>query len=486
MKLPIISASAMSGWKNWALIRFLIDVYSLLIPNSKAFVSNLYGQFSYLTMSIWYGLRSVRATGILLLILGVVTGLSLVIPQQANPVTTTAARQAWVSNLPAAVQSWGELLYSLGFARLFDSLWFWLPLGLLTLNSSVALADYGAAAWPRLQARMPNLSQQHPLARRAEQSTRLPESPDTFLDELRALLTTQGFYLYPPLETEPRLVGAARRRWAWLGPAIFYAGLLIGINGLVVSHFFLQSDTLTLWPHEPKSSSLLEGQFELKEVDPSQRIGEVDFTVEGAEPSTLTWRLYLPTFFKNTLFWPRAMEPVLTIEAQDETGVLLRLIPSQENLFPAERLHLPLAEADTPVYFLIPAAGLAFQIVPDSNNLELFEVKVRHGSEPTPAEEIKVQAGKSFTIEGLTVSMSLNSNLLVLGYRDPALPFYGLALGFILVAGVFIFIQPPLQVWIIPEVKGRGGQLYGVVEKFGSASEIPQFLAGQLNKGGDF
>ncbi|GIK39322.1 MAG: hypothetical protein BroJett011_31550 [Chloroflexota bacterium] len=476
----------MSGWKNWALIRFSIDIYSLLIPNSKAFVSSFHGQISNLTMSIWYGLRSPRATGILLLVLGAVAGLSLVIPQQANPVTTPATRQAWVSNLPAAVQSWGELFYSLGFARLLDSLWFWLPLGLLLLNSLIALADYGAAAWPRLQARMPSLSRQHPLARRVEQSTRLPKSPDTFLDELRASLTTQGFYLYPPLEAEPRLIGAARRRWAWFGPALFYAGLLVGISGLVVSHFFLQSDTLTLWPLESISNSLLEGQFELKEVDPDQRIGQVDFTAEGAEPSSLTWRLYLPTFFRNTLFWPRAMEPALTIEARDETGTLLRLIPSQENLFPAERLHLPLARADTPVYFLIPAAGLAFQIVPDPNNPELFEVKVRHGSEPAPMEEIKVQAGKPFIIEGLTIIMSLNSNLLVLGYRDPALPLYGLALGFILVAGVFIFIQPPLQVWIIPEVKGRGGQLYGVVEKFDSASEMPQFLAKQLNKEGDF
>jgi hypothetical protein len=466
-------------------LRFLIDVYSLLIPDSKAFVSNLHRQISSLTTSIWYGLRSPRMTGLLLLILAVVTVLSLVIPQQASPVTTSAARQAWVSNLPAAMQPWGELFYSLGFARLFDSLWFWLPLGLLLLNSLIALADYGAAAWPRLQARMPDLNRQHPLARRAEQSTRLPESPDTFLNELRTSLVAQGFYLYPPPEAEPRLIGAAQRRWAWLGPAIFYAGLLAGISGLVVSHFFLQSDTLTLWSLEPKTSSLFEGRFELKEVDPGQRIGQVEFTVEGAESSTLTWRLYLPTFFKNTLFWPRAMESALTIEARDERGSLLRLIPSQENLFPAERLHLSLAKTDTPVYFLIPAAGLAFQIISDPNNPELFEVKVRHGSEPTPAEEIKVQAGKTFTVEGLTVIMSLNSNLLVFGYRDPALPLYGLALGFILVAGVFIFIQPPLQIWIIPEVKGRGGQLYGVVEKFGSVDTMPQFLAMQLNKEGD-
>jgi hypothetical protein len=458
----------------------------LLIPNSKAFVSNLHGQLSSLTISTWYGVRSLRTTGILLLILGVVTGLSLVIPQQDSLVTTPAARQVWVSNLPAAIQSGGELFYSLGFARLFDSLWFWLPLGLLLLNSLIALADYGAAAWPRLQTRMPSLNRQHPLARRAEQSTRLPESPDTFLDKLKTSLAAQGFYLYPPLEAEPRLIGGAQRRWAWLGPAIFYVGLLVGISGLVISHFFLQSDTLTLWPLEPKSSSLFEGQFELKEVNPDQRIGQVDFMVEGVEPSTLTWRLYLPTFFKNTLFWPRAMEPILTIEARDEKEALLRLIPSQENLFPAERLHLPLAKADGPVYFLIPAAGLAFQIVPDPNNSELFEVKVRRGSEPTPAEEIKVQAGKSFKIEGLTVTMSLTSNLLVFGYRDPALPLYGLALGFILVAGFFVFIQPPLQIWIIPEVKGRGGQLYGVVEKFGSVAKMPQFLARQLNKEGDF
>lgn len=421
-------------------------------------------------------------TGGLLLVLGTVAIISLIIPQQTDLITSNVARQAWVITLPTSMQAWGELLYSLGFAHLFDSLWFWLPLGLLLLNCLIALADYGTAAWPRLQTRMPGLERQHPLARRTEQSTRLPESPDTFLAELRTSLANRGFYLYPPLEAEPRLIGAVQHRWAWLGPAIFYAGLLAGISGLVVSHFFLQRDILTLWPLEPQSSSLFEGQFELKEGDSIQKSSQVDYTVEGTEPTTLSERLYLPIFFKNTFLWPQAMEPILTIEARDKTGALLRLIPSQENLFPAERLHLSLAKSNAPVYFLIPTVGLAFQISPDATNPELFEVKVRHGAEPTPAEEISIQEGEPFDVEGLKVTMSLNSNLTLVGYRDPALPLYGIALGCILAAGFLIFIQAPLQVWFVPEVKGRGGQLFGIIEKFGSTAEMPQFLAAQLDK----
>lgn len=422
-------------------------------------------------------------TGALLLILGIVASLSLFVPQQTDLAASPTARQAWIVTLPASIQPWGELLYSLGFAHLFDSLWFWLPLGLLLLNCLIALADYSAAAWPRVQARMPGLDRPYPLARRTEQSTRLTESPDAFLDDLRVSLTGQGFYLYPPLEAEPRLIGAVQHRWAWLGPAILYAGLLAGISGLVVSHFFLQRDTLTLWPLEPGSSSLFQGRFELKEVNPIQKSSRVEYRAEGGEPTPLTGRLYLPIFFKNTILLPRAMEPILTVEARDQTGTLLRLIPSQENLFPAEQLHLPLTQADTPVYFLIPTAGLAFQIVPDAANPDFFEVKVRRGAEPTPTEEIKVQAGKSFDVEGVTITMSLNSNLTISGYRDPGLLLYGIALGCILTAGFFIFIQPPLQVWFIPEVKGRGGQLYSVVEKFDSTAELPQFLAAQLNNG---
>ncbi len=455
----------------------------MLILDSKSLSARLKEQSAKFSTSAWYWLRRPTITWILLAIVGLVLGLGLIIPQLSSPTTTEAGREAWLASLPPLVQPVGELLFSLGFTRLFYSPWYWLPLGLLLLNSLITLADYGPGAWQRLKPSPPSLDWQHPLAHRAEQSTRLPESPDTFLDELKAALTTQGFYLYPTSEGEGRLISAAQRRWAWLGPAIFYTGLLVGISALVVSHYFLQIDTLTLLPLDPKTSPLFAGKFELTEVDPNQQESHVTYLAEEDEPINLTWRLYVPTFFRGALIWPRAMEPILTIEARDQTGKLLRLIPTQENLFPAERLHLPLPATDTPVYFLIPSTSLAFQIVPDGSNPGTFQVKVRRGAESTPVAETKAQPGEAFTLDGVMVTMVLNSNITVMVHRDPALPLYLIGLGLIVVAGIFIFWKPPRQFWFIPEVKGRGGQLYGVVEEFGKMAKMPQFLAALLSKG---
>ncbi len=442
---------------------------------------SLQAQLSKFLTSAWYLLRSFKTTGWLLAILALVIGLSWLIPQHSGRLASDSARETWIANLSLPIQPWGELLYSLGLARLFDSLWFWLPLGLLLLNSLIALADYGPGSWARLHAVMPSLNWQHPLARRAEQSSRLPEAPDAFLDQLKAALTAQRFYLYLPLETDARLVGAALHRWAWLGPSVFYVSLLCLVAAVSLSHAFLQLDTLTLRPLEPQTSPLFTGKFELREASPTQQASQVGYVTGENEPILLNWRLYLPAFFDNALIWPRAMEPVVTVEARDEAGALLRLIPSQANLFPAERLNLSLTDANTAVYFLIPATGLAFQIVPDAANLQRFAVKVRSGSEAAPLEEIEAQAGQPFEVSGLTLKLTRNSTITVTVLRDPALFLYGLTLGLIIVAGIFTFWLPPVQLWFISEVKGRGGQFYSVVEQFGREAVQPAFLQQILN-----
>lgn len=438
-------------------------------------------QLSKFLTPLWYTLRNFKTTVWLLAVWAVILGLSWLIPQQAGSPASDTAREAWIAGLALPVQPWGELLYSLGLARLFDSLWFWLPLGLLLITSLVALADYGPGSWQRLQAVMPSLGWQHPLARRAEQSSRLPETPDIFLDQLKTALTAQGFYLYPPVESETRLIGAAQRRWAWLGPVIFYAALLILITAVSLSHAFLRIDTLTLRPLEPQTSDLFPGQFELRKVFPARQTSQIGYSTGEGEPVLLNWRLYLPAFFDNALIWPQTMEPILTIEAQDAAGDLLRLIPSQANLFPAERLHLSLGEANTPVYFLIPATGLAFQIVPHAATPQKFEVKVRSGSESAPIKEIEVAAGQPFEISGLTLTLTRSSNVTIVALRDPALFLYSLVIGLMLVAAIFTLWLPPVQVWFIPEVKGRGGQLYSVVEQFGREARLPAFLEQILN-----
>ncbi|MBI1882510.1 MAG: cytochrome c biogenesis protein ResB, partial [Chloroflexi bacterium] len=386
------------------------------------------------------------------------------------------ARAAWIASLPSWIQAWGELLFFLGLSRLWQSLWLWLPLGLLLLNSLIALADYLPGSRRRLGPASPSLDWQHPLAQRAEHSARLPESPDKFLDALKELLEIRDFYLYESDKGDQRLISAVQWRWGWLGPVAFYAGLIGLIIALLVSQYFLQIESLTLLPLEPQPSSLFKGEFTLTDMG-SEGVGSISYLAGEADrsPALLTWRLYQPALFDKTLILPLAIDPILTIEARDTTGALLRLIPSQENLLPAERLHLSLDEANSPLYFLIPSAGLAFQILPDSANNDSFNVQIRRSSELSPSAEIKAQAGQVFDVDGVAVTLSPDSSVRLMAYHDPAAPLYLISL-VLVAASLLSFWQPPLQLWLIPEVKGRGGQLYGVVEKFGSVAQVPNFL----------
>lgn len=427
--------------------------------------------------SVWITLRSPKLTGLLLAVIVVVIGLGLLLPQQAAP---TADASLWIASLPQVVQLWGEPLYWLGFARVFHSLWFWLPVALLLLNSLVAIADYAPGSWRRLQQPIPSVEWQHPLARRTEQAVRLPKSPDIYLTGLQTTLVEQGFHLYQPAEIEGRLVGAARRRWAWLGVSAIYVGLGVLVAALLTSHYFMQIDQFTLWPFRPVTSRLLQGQFELAGVENSQSAAQVLFSPEGSSVPTLLFNFhqYQPALFNYVLLLPTGSSPVLTIEARDASGQLRRLIPIQEDLPPADRLNLPLTGQGEPLYFAIPVDRLAIQILPNlASDYNSYQLRVRRGSDEAPSDTLSVQLGQTFSLDELAVTLTANQNLSLLAYRDPALPLYLIGVLLIL-AGLATFLPflSPWQLWLLPEVKGLGGQLYGVVETYGDGAGVTAYL----------
>ena len=428
---------------------------------------------------IWYQLRSPRITAGIIGIWAIIFLLSFVIPQQAAPDSSLAAQTAWIAGLPSVMQLWGEPLFFLGFARILHSFWFWIPLALLLLNSLIALADYSFGTWQRLGRVTPSIQWQHPLADRIEHSERLPEAPDAFLGSLKKILEVQKFFLYEPAESDGRLIGAVRGRWSWLGVTGFYAGLILLIAAFSVSHFFLKTERFTLSPLEPRLSDLFTGEFELTGVDIERGLSQVTFTPRGNEPASqqLIWRLYQPSFLNSILILPAAFDPILTVEARSPTGIPVRLMPAQENLAPAERLNLPLTDIDAPLYFLIPSANLAFQILADPTSAgTVYNIQVRHGAEASPSENIRAQAGEAFQVDNFSVVISLDHEAQLIARYDPAWFLYLLGVMLIVTSGLLLLLRPPLQLWLIPDVKGRGGQLYGVLEKLGPIKNEPQFL----------
>jgi hypothetical protein len=399
----------------------------------------------------------------LVLILVFVLLLSRLLPQSS----TAPDAATWITGLPSWLQPWGAPLYVLGAAHLLGSLWFWLPAALLLLNSLIALADCGPGVWQRLDKTMPPLKWRHPLARRIERVVRLPQDPDSFLEKLQTALGDQGFFIYQLGESEQRLVAAARRRWAWLSFGAIYGGLVLLVVAFLISTYFLQIEHLTLVPLEPEISRLLDGSLELGQT-PADRIGSrITFLAdEGDQPeSVLAWRLYQPVLFNSVLIWPIERAPILVVEVADETGDLLRLIPVQEDLAPAQRLNLPLTEAGKPLYFLIPSAKLAVQISPDPTvGQDAYNVQVRRSSEDALLVNTVIRADQTLTVENLSMTMLRHHSLTVLAYSDPAFFLYIVAFLLILAGILVVLLRPPMQIWLIPEVKGLGGQLHGLLE----------------------
>jgi hypothetical protein len=452
----------------------------LLILDSKSFITNFKTQLVGLITGVWYGLRSPRFTLLLLALLGVVWLISWWLPQQIISTNPETVRSAWVASLPPLVQVWGNLLFSLGLAQIRQSIWFWLPLALLWLNGLLALADYLPGAWQRQRPTLPTLNWQHPLARRVEFSARLPESPDQFLNQLQTTLAEQHFFIYQPNPTDPRLIGAARRRYGWLSPAMGYAGLVTLVLALLASHYFWQADRFFLWPLQPIKSPLFNHTLTLTGVEAARQSGQISVDSAQAEAGLLTWQLYQPSLFAKALVIPLALKPLLTVEARDANGALLRLIPAQENLGPADRLHLSLNPTNQPLYFSIPAQGLAFQLTPESAAPENVRVRVRHTGQLSAAQEIKAIVGQNFGLGGLTFTITPNFGMDVWVYRDAAWPLYLISFSLMITGSAFFWWHKPVQFWLVAEAKGRGGQLYGIVEKFGPVDDATQFFEAML------
>ncbi len=417
----------------------------------------------------WRWLKSPQLTAVLLMILAAVVALWLWLPPAA-PVA------AWTSALPPVIQPWGPALYAAGLAQIFQSLWLWLPLAGLLLHALVALADYAPPSWLRFQNAPASLEWQHPLACRVEASVRLPASPDDYLAALKAALVSRGFRLHPNPDSG-RGVSAVRQRGLWLAVIAVYAAIIGLVAAFLLTFISLQTESLSLWPAQPANSDLFASAVELYQVDVAATTGTVVVTPADAGQPALALYLkpFRPVLFKQMVVWATAINPALTITAEDATGQLRRLMPVQTDMPPAMRLSLPLAATAEPLYFLIPSAKLAFQILPVDDGG--FNVQVRRGNEAAPSENLMVQPGHAFKIDGLSITLTAGYSLNLVIRRDFGLPLYLLA-GLMLILGALgVWLLPPWQVWLIPEVRGRGGQLFGVVEKLGSSRLAVEFLA---------
>jgi hypothetical protein len=445
------------------------------MDTSSAQPHNFIARLNRLAVAIWLGLSRPQTTLILLIAVGVVLLAGWLIPQAA----ANTSAQSWIATLPPAVQLWGEPLYLLGLANIFNSVWWWGLLALLLLNSLIAVAEFAPPSWRRARELSPGLEWQHPLARRVEHSVRLTATPVEDMATVEDRLRGAGFAIDPAPEETGRLISAARHRRMWPVVAVFYAGVLLLGTAFLLTHLTLKTEALTLWPHRSSQSSLFPGEVTLGPVDAAG--GSAQVTFFPADPAEPAWEFvlapFVPAFYRQSLLWPSAIEPVLTITATDADGELRRLMPVQAELSPETHLSLP-RQSEAPLYFLIPSANLAFQITPDATG---YAVQVRHSQQNTVLRDFEASPGDEFEVNNLRVALEENYKLSLLARRDFGLPLYALSLLAMLISAALLLLFPPWQVWLIPDVRGRGGQLYGVTETLASGHRAESGLAEWLS-----
>jgi len=426
---------------------------------------------------LWYILRNFKTTAGLLILLALVLVVGFLLPQQQMTIApNTTAQTVWLNNLPVWVRPAGDILYSLGFARIFYTTWFWILVALLLLNILVALADYLPGCWQRLWSTTPSVKWQHPLTRRVEYSVRLSHFPDDFTELLKVRFGRHGFSLRASFSEQQRVTAASQRRWGWLGLPLIYLGLLTLVFALLLTFFSLKTEHLTLSPLQPRPVNLLGGQLDLIGTDPDAGTSQLTFTPDddGVE-QLLTWHHYQPSLMKNMIIFPTDGQAIITVEISDPTGGLIELDPLPENLVPTEQLQVILDDgADDSIYFTVPSMDIAVQVLPDTAS-DAFNVQIRRGDQAELIDNVLVASGQGFEIDGMTAMLTLDHSIKVMVRRDKGLPLDILAMALMVGGGILTLLRPAV-VWLIPDVKGIGGQLYGVMESFSSEKKMIQFL----------
>jgi hypothetical protein len=424
----------------------------------------------------WVVVRSPKTTGGIVIGLIGVAVVGMLLPQQ-SPAAATAitAQVVWIDSLPGWLQPGGPVLFSLGFARIFSSIWFWFPVALLLFNSLVALADCIPHCWRRIRQQVPPLGWQYPLARRVEDSTRLSHFPDNFIELFQNRLNEQGFVMYTSAGQQ-RVTAASRRKWAWPGWGIFYLGLLFLIIAFLLTFFSLKTEHVSLYPLQTRPINVWQGQLNLTTIDPVGGIGQLTFTPDDGGPAQLlTWQRNRPVIANGSLVWPATGQSMISVVVSDPSGTLVLLDPLPANLTPTEHLRMPLNDSvDDSIYFTIPSIDMAVQASREGTS-DVINVQIRRGDEAVLIDNVQVQSGQPFEMQGLTAVMSLEQGVNIVVRRDMGLPFYALAAMLIVGGGILVLSRPAI-IWLIPDVKGMGGQLYGVLETFGSEQKMAQFL----------
>ncbi len=315
--------------------------------------------------SMWNVLSSSYVTLLLLLVLGVLAGLIVIVPQQpAATLADGAASAAWLSSVRGRFGAATDWMLHWGLFNLAHSLWLRGLLGLLAFNLVLGAIDL--------------LRPRQPSAVTAQQSQTLLTEPleavqsAEFAEKLKATLHSRGYRVH---EKGQRGRLYANRFVPYL--VMVYAGMLVTITGLAISErVSWWEEGVNLRPGQVRPlghGTALSVRAEVVPVGAGQTAGpsrgeytNLTFLRQDREIGSAILRGTAPSCYAGLVFCSGEAEQALLVQAKDEGGLGLMLTTPETGVAQFAQVPLRFPKDDSPRYIVMltpgsPPGGRYFQ-----------------------------------------------------------------------------------------------------------------------------
>lgn len=407
---------------------------------------------------IWFFLISMRTGLILMLILGVFTLIGTLLMQAASEVLADpASYQQWYAMGPKQrYGGWAPIFDALGFYHVF-SMWYFQALFALLAVSILACSINRAPRLWRIATR-PKRSMKEAFFDRAPLAAdfTVAMTPDAAASAVRDLLGHARFRVLDGDTKKGADVYADKFRWGPFGTVMAHLSFVVILSGFVASAYMGFKDNNFVAPigvpvavgHDTgltlEAKSFVDSYY--PDGAPKDYVSDLVLTKNGVQVARQDTRVNTPLIYDDVWFHQASfgIGADITATMGDKTlyNGTLQLYSSEDDKRVFNSISVP--NTTFTVYAVQAASGALDAEIPAGSTL--FEVYTDATSDPT----IKVvEAGKSVTIDGLTLTYNRNRQFTLLAVnRDPGAWLVWVGSTLLILGSFLVFFLPHRRLWV--------------------------------------
>jgi len=387
---------------------------------------------------VWRIVASPWCTLLLLVLLALVGGLSLWLPQ-AEP-TSLPTQSRWLATLQGHYGRWTGLLSGLGFFDIAHALWFQVLLALMAYQSLVAAAEGCARAqrWLYPGEEMELSAEFLPLRARGRGGVRFPASSlADGVEGVQALLRGMSYRVMALRREGGVLLEAMRYPWLVLSRPLAHGGIVLAcVAGLLGGRLDWQEGPITLSPGQRYELRRLPGVLLCLDkaglASPSSQLYTWVSLAHG-ERTLCTGVISAGRGLRcgEARIVQRGAEPALGIIGYDRAGRPLAIRPLRGEGKVTSEIVLPMSSHLPDRYAVLPERGLMLHVELSSDQERpRFRLEVYRGQQSAPVLQKDILGPTSLTLEDLVFHFRPTRvpSLQVLHYPTRAFRWAGLAL----------------------------------------------------------